>query len=432
MEVWGSSNSGSSSSRSANSNYSCASFAQRLRHRILVFDSFRKKKSSKKSSNPFTTSGLRKTKSTGNIADENQTCTRQTTSTTAPATDELQLPAAAAAAASSASSSSSSSSTPKAGAAAAAPSIKPDEEAATKVGGSTSSSSADEAVAYDDATSSSDDEDDASSVSSVSSSSSSSDEGDEEDDSTSASSDSDSVSSLPNDNTRRRPGHMTIPRAQVKANSSPSTPQESTDRGNYFSSGDLELLLSQETQARIDAQEKAAADAAAAAAPAPRKTALRFELPVTPSRSRSPNPAYSAYSRPRQRWSLPDEKMLDDGQKKKKKKKKSKKSSSKKSKRRSKWKNRIMGSDDEKNSDAEEQPRVLKVGDKVYLLHRPLPIFGHVRYMGTVNFDIGDDWVGVELESRVGKNDGSVNGHRYFQTDPHRGIFVRKAELGFT
>ncbi|KAI8150402.1 hypothetical protein BJV82DRAFT_573546 [Fennellomyces sp. T-0311] len=225
-------------------------------------------------------------------------------------------------------------------------------------------------------------------------------------------SDNESVSSLPAQ--RTRPQHMTLPRASIaKSNSSPCTPQEQ-QRSSYFSSGDLELLLSQETQARIDAQEKAAA--AAVETPPPRKTTLKFELPVTPSRSRSP--AYSAYSRPRQRWSLPDEKLLDEPKK-----------SKKKSKRKSRW-NRIMRSDDEGDSD-EESARKMQVGDKVYLLHRPLPIFGYVRYMGTMDTEPGDDWVGVELESRVGKNDGSVNGRRYFQTDPHRGIFVRQSELGF-
>ncbi|KAI9248789.1 hypothetical protein BDA99DRAFT_524486 [Phascolomyces articulosus] len=375
---------------------------------------FRKKKTNtkKSSSSPSSRLGLRKTKSMGNIADENQ-ISRQTTSTTAPVTKELQLPATTT----------------------TLLTVEPQQkDVTTKLGGSTSSSSGEEED-YTTGTSSEDDDDNETS-SSLS----------EDNDESSSDSETDSVSSLPTTSSihkhdtqassskQEKPSlHMTVPRVQLKSSSTPSTPRE-TERSNYFSSGDLELLLSMETQARIDAQEKAAAEAAAAPPP-PRKTALRFELPVTPSRSRSPNPAYSAYSRPRQRWSLPDEKWLDQDDKKKKKSKKASGSSS--SKKRSKsWKNRIMGSDDDEgknksDDEQEEQERVLKVGDKVYLLHRPLPIFGHVRYMGPVNFESGDNWVGVELESRVGKNDGSVNGHRYFQTDPHRGIFVRKIELGF-
>ncbi|KAI7850570.1 CAP Gly-rich domain-containing protein [Circinella umbellata] len=365
----------------------------------MAFFNFRKKKNNKKPSRI----ALRKTKSTGNIADENQILARQTTSTTAPVTDQLQL--------------TKTNNSDK----------QQQSPAVVKVGSSTPNSIAEE----DYVTGSSSSEDESS---------------DDDNDSSTDSSDTDSVSSLPTASVlknystqlqqqqdQQRPQHMIIPRVQLKTSSTPSTPKE-TERSSYFSSGDLELLLSMETQARIDAQEKAAAEAAAAPPPPPRKTALRFELPVTPSRSRSPNPAYSAYSRPRQRWSLPDEKWLDNDNKKK---KNGKKSSSKKSKKVSKsWKNRIMGSDDDEgknksDSDDEEQERKLKVGDKVYLLHRPLPIFGYVRYMGTVNFESGDNWVGVELESRVGKNDGSVNGQRYFHTDPHRGTFVRKSELGF-
>ncbi|KAI0384905.1 CAP-Gly domain-containing protein [Hypomontagnella monticulosa] len=47
-----------------------------------------------------------------------------------------------------------------------------------------------------------------------------------------------------------------------------------------------------------------------------------------------------------------------------------------------------------------------------------------VRYVGQTHFAIGD-WVGVELEDDSGKNDGAVQGERYFDCSPGRGMFVR-------
>ncbi|OAD05156.1 hypothetical protein MUCCIDRAFT_126128, partial [Mucor lusitanicus CBS 277.49] len=49
---------------------------------------------------------------------------------------------------------------------------------------------------------------------------------------------------------------------------------------------------------------------------------------------------------------------------------------------------------------------------------------GTIKYIGEVDFAKGT-WVGVELESRLGNNDGSVDGKRYFETFPQRGVFVK-------
>ncbi|CAB4036196.1 Hypothetical predicted protein [Paramuricea clavata] len=49
---------------------------------------------------------------------------------------------------------------------------------------------------------------------------------------------------------------------------------------------------------------------------------------------------------------------------------------------------------------------------------------GSIRYIGTTEFASGE-WVGVELELPVGRNDGSVNGKRYFTCKPRYGTFVR-------
>ncbi|KAB5583671.1 dynactin [Coniochaeta sp. 2T2.1] len=48
-----------------------------------------------------------------------------------------------------------------------------------------------------------------------------------------------------------------------------------------------------------------------------------------------------------------------------------------------------------------------------------------IRFLGRTNFQIGE-WVGVELEDGSGKNDGSVNGERYFECGGlGRGMFCR-------
>ncbi|XP_023229484.1 CAP-Gly domain-containing linker protein 4-like [Centruroides sculpturatus] len=47
-----------------------------------------------------------------------------------------------------------------------------------------------------------------------------------------------------------------------------------------------------------------------------------------------------------------------------------------------------------------------------------------VRYIGNVEFASGI-WLGVELRKPKGKNDGSVQGHRYFSCKPNHGLMVR-------
>ncbi|KID75849.1 Dynactin, isoform [Metarhizium brunneum] len=47
-----------------------------------------------------------------------------------------------------------------------------------------------------------------------------------------------------------------------------------------------------------------------------------------------------------------------------------------------------------------------------------------VRFAGQTNFQVGE-WIGVELEDKTGKNDGSVQGVRYFDCPAGYGMFVK-------
>jgi dynactin 1 len=53
---------------------------------------------------------------------------------------------------------------------------------------------------------------------------------------------------------------------------------------------------------------------------------------------------------------------------------------------------------------------------------------GVVRFRGSTSFSQGR-WVGVELYEKLGKNDGSVQGVKYFTCQMHYGIFVKPAAI---
>ncbi|KAI9243309.1 hypothetical protein BY458DRAFT_530760 [Sporodiniella umbellata] len=85
----------------------------------------------------------------------------------------------------------------------------------------------------------------------------------------------------------------------------------------------------------------------------------------------------------------------------------------------------VCGKSVERDDEAMHSPYI---GDKVEVLNKPLRTFGTVRYVGPVQFTEGL-CIGVELESRLGKSDGSIDGFRYFRTDPQRALFVQLEDL---
>ena len=53
---------------------------------------------------------------------------------------------------------------------------------------------------------------------------------------------------------------------------------------------------------------------------------------------------------------------------------------------------------------------------------------GLVRFYGPTSFSSGK-WVGVELSEPAGKNDGTVQGVKYFTCKPNYGMFLRPSQV---
>nr|CAB3236444.1 dynactin subunit 1 [Phallusia mammillata] len=67
-----------------------------------------------------------------------------------------------------------------------------------------------------------------------------------------------------------------------------------------------------------------------------------------------------------------------------------------------------------------------KVGSRVEIVGKNLR--GEVSYIGSTMFASGK-WIGVTLDDGVGKNDGTVQGKRYFTCPPNYGVFVRPGQV---
>ena len=51
-----------------------------------------------------------------------------------------------------------------------------------------------------------------------------------------------------------------------------------------------------------------------------------------------------------------------------------------------------------------------------------------VQFVGSTHVASGD-WIGIELEDASGKNDGAVQGRRYFECPQGHGMFIRPSAL---
>jgi len=67
------------------------------------------------------------------------------------------------------------------------------------------------------------------------------------------------------------------------------------------------------------------------------------------------------------------------------------------------------------------KPEGINIGDKC--VDRDQRRAGVVRFVGTTSFGSGW-WVGVEFELPLGKNDGTVEGVKYFECSPKHGSFL--------
>lgn len=70
--------------------------------------------------------------------------------------------------------------------------------------------------------------------------------------------------------------------------------------------------------------------------------------------------------------------------------------------------------------------RPVKVGSLVEVIGKGQR--GTVAYIGNTLFASGK-WVGVILDEAKGKNDGTVQGKRYFTCEENHGIFVRQSQV---
>ncbi|XP_041079321.1 dynactin subunit 1-like isoform X9 [Polyodon spathula] len=88
--------------------------------------------------------------------------------------------------------------------------------------------------------------------------------------------------------------------------------------------------------------------------------------------------------------------------------------------------NRVLSSSSSSRMSSDGSSKLAKVGSRVEVIgkgHR-----GTVAYIGATLFATGK-WVGVILDDAKGKNDGTVQGKRYFTCEDNHGIFVRQSQI---
>ena len=73
-------------------------------------------------------------------------------------------------------------------------------------------------------------------------------------------------------------------------------------------------------------------------------------------------------------------------------------------------------------------PRDLSINMRVMVTTKDGKTTGIIKFIGHTSFSPGI-WVGVALDIKTGKNDGSVSGRRYFECNPEHGIFVKEEAI---
>ncbi|KAL2918331.1 hypothetical protein HK105_202258 [Polyrhizophydium stewartii] len=82
-----------------------------------------------------------------------------------------------------------------------------------------------------------------------------------------------------------------------------------------------------------------------------------------------------------------------------------------------------------RDNEFEAEAAAVHVGDRCLVeVEGGMSKRGAVRFVGKTDFKPGY-WVGVEYDEPVGRNNGTVNGRKYFEARPNHGAFVRPNKL---
>jgi len=82
-----------------------------------------------------------------------------------------------------------------------------------------------------------------------------------------------------------------------------------------------------------------------------------------------------------------------------------------------------------KAAEEEQMAASMAVGSRCEVAIPKAPVRrGTLAFNGTTHFKPGI-WIGIKYDEPVGKNDGSVDGHRYFDCPPKYGGFVKPANI---
>ena len=86
---------------------------------------------------------------------------------------------------------------------------------------------------------------------------------------------------------------------------------------------------------------------------------------------------------------------------------------------------KVVSSSSSSGSTSNGSKESYKIGDRVIVSGTK---HGCIQFIGDTQFAAGE-WAGVVLDEPIGKNDGSVNGIRYFQCEAKKGVFARPDKL---